>query len=208
MITVDAIKATVCRHYQMAAIDMVSARRSRDVARPRQLAMYLSRKLTPLSLPAIGQRFGKRDHTTVHHAISAVQDRIANDEEFANLVKRLSKRIKRRCKPVHIVTDGVPSQIEPQPHRDDLWLIEDVGKLANMARDGFSAKDIGCELGRTDTAVRNMASRAGITLRRQGGKKTERIDQEYRAFMRDAISGSALLRDAILRLVEPERIAA
>jgi chromosomal replication initiator protein len=62
---------------------MWSARRDRGVARPRQVAMYLARELTPMSLPCIGRLFGKRDHTTVIHAIKTVERLIATDTEFA-----------------------------------------------------------------------------------------------------------------------------
>ena len=57
---------------------MTSARRAREVARPRQVAMYLSKRLTPRSLPEIGRRFGGRDHTTVIHAIKRIKDSCAS----------------------------------------------------------------------------------------------------------------------------------
>src|SRR5207244_2576438 len=64
-ISIDEIQTQVAEHYRIRKAEMVSARRARDVARPRQVAMYLSKQLTPKSLPDIGRRFGGRDHTTV-----------------------------------------------------------------------------------------------------------------------------------------------
>lgn len=65
--TVSEVMSAVSRHYKLPQIEMVSQRRAREVARPRQVAMYLSKRLTPLSLPNIGKIFGNRDHTTVIH---------------------------------------------------------------------------------------------------------------------------------------------
>jgi chromosomal replication initiator protein len=67
------IQAVVCRHYGIPIGEMTSARRSRAVARPRQVAMYLARERTPFSLPHIGRLFGNRDHTTVLHAIRMIE---------------------------------------------------------------------------------------------------------------------------------------
>ena len=62
-ISIDEIQTRVAEHYCIRKAEMVSARRAREVARPRQVAMYLSKQLTPKSLPDIGRRFGGRDHT-------------------------------------------------------------------------------------------------------------------------------------------------
>lgn len=78
---VSHIQAEVASYYGIPLIEMTSARRSFDVAHPRQVAMYLAAELTPKSLPEIGRRFGGRDHTTVIWAIRAVKARIADDPE-------------------------------------------------------------------------------------------------------------------------------
>lgn len=70
--TIAAIQETVARQFGLRRIDMVSARRAREVARPRQVAMYLCRNHTPRSLPEIGRLFGNRDHTTVIHAVKTI----------------------------------------------------------------------------------------------------------------------------------------
>jgi chromosomal replication initiator protein len=68
-VTIDEIQRRVSDHYRIRQSEMSSARRAREVARPRQIAMYLAKQLTPRSLPEIGRRFGGRDHTTVIHAL-------------------------------------------------------------------------------------------------------------------------------------------
>jgi chromosomal replication initiator protein len=72
-ISIDEIQTQVAEHYRIRKAEMVSARRAREVARPRQVAMYLSKQLTPKSLPDIGRRFGGRDHTTVIHAVRQIE---------------------------------------------------------------------------------------------------------------------------------------
>jgi chromosomal replication initiator protein len=76
------IQATVAAYYHLDRMAMTSQRRDKSVSHPRQLAMYLCRELTPRSLPDIGRRFGNRDHTTVMHAIKAVEKRLAGDWEL------------------------------------------------------------------------------------------------------------------------------
>jgi hypothetical protein len=87
------IQHTVASYYGLEPITMKSARRSLDISRPRQVAMYLSAKLTPRSLPEIGRRFGGRDHTTVLHAIRAVEKRMAQDVEVMLDVEVLRERL-------------------------------------------------------------------------------------------------------------------
>jgi chromosomal replication initiator protein len=70
---------------------MSSNCRSRDIARPRQLAMYLSKILTPKSLADIGRKFGKKDHTTVIHAVKKIEELCENDREFMEEVDLLTK---------------------------------------------------------------------------------------------------------------------
>jgi len=72
-LTVDRIQRAVCEEFQVTLNDMVSKRRARIIARPRQVAMFLSKKMTRRSLPDIGRRFGGRDHTTVMHAIKRIE---------------------------------------------------------------------------------------------------------------------------------------
>ena len=78
-ISIDEIQTQVAEHYRIRKAEMTSARRAREVARPRQVAMYLSKQLTPKSLPDIGRRFGGRDHTTVIHAVKQIERLRASD---------------------------------------------------------------------------------------------------------------------------------
>ncbi len=76
--------------------DLVSPRRSKDVALPRQVAMYLARKLTHASYPAIGDRFGKRDHTTVMHAERTVARKLDDDQRLRSTVDQLERDLQTR----------------------------------------------------------------------------------------------------------------
>lgn len=89
IITLDEIQKKIAEFYNIKMADMHSARRSRDIARPRQIAMYLSKKLTSKSLPEIGRSFGGRDHTTVIHAVKAVDKLQAADPSIAEDLKIL-----------------------------------------------------------------------------------------------------------------------
>jgi chromosomal replication initiator protein len=91
-ITIDEIQKKVAEHFNIRVSDMHSARRARQVARPRQVAMYLAKQLTPRSLPEIGRKFGGRDHTTVIHAVRKIEELSAFDASFredVDLLRRL-----------------------------------------------------------------------------------------------------------------------
>lgn len=87
-VTIDEIQRKVADYYSIKLSDLLSARRARDVARPRQVAMFLAKRLTPRSLPDIGRRFGGRDHTTVMHAVKRIEElRIADSELDADIAR-------------------------------------------------------------------------------------------------------------------------
>jgi chromosomal replication initiator protein len=92
-VTIEEIQKRVAEHYNIKVSDMHSARRSRAVARPRQVAMYLSKQLTPRSLPEIGRKFGGRDHTTVMHACRKVEELKAADPSFSEDVELLRRML-------------------------------------------------------------------------------------------------------------------
>lgn len=81
-ITIDEIQRAVCAHYKLDKAEMASKRRVRAIARPRQIAMYLAKELTPRSYPEIGRRFGGRDHSTVIHAVRTVEALRVSDSEL------------------------------------------------------------------------------------------------------------------------------
>ena len=92
-ISIDEIQTQVAEHYRIRKAEMTSARRAREVARPRQVAMYLSKQLTPKSLPDIGRRFGGRDHTTVIHAVRQIERLRASDAELDADIRLLTRQL-------------------------------------------------------------------------------------------------------------------
>jgi chromosomal replication initiator protein len=93
-VTIESIQKTVAEYYQIRANDLLSAKRSRSIARPRQIAMTLAKELTNHSLPEIGNAFGGRDHTTVIHANKKILELRETDprieEDYSNLLRTLS----------------------------------------------------------------------------------------------------------------------
>jgi chromosomal replication initiator protein len=92
-ITIDEIQKRVAEHYNIKLTDMHSARRERQVARPRQVAMYLAKHLTPRSLPEIGRKFGGRDHTTVIHAVRKVEELSGQDQAMRDDIALLKRQL-------------------------------------------------------------------------------------------------------------------
>ncbi|MCA8932334.1 MAG: chromosomal replication initiator protein DnaA, partial [Rhodospirillaceae bacterium] len=92
-VTIDEIQKAVASHFRIKVSDMHSARRARAVARPRQVAMWLCKQLTPRSLPEIGRKFGGRDHTTVMHAVRKIEELSATDASFAEDLELLRRTL-------------------------------------------------------------------------------------------------------------------
>ncbi|WP_204244766.1 chromosomal replication initiator protein DnaA [Parasphingorhabdus marina] len=92
-ITIDEIQRTVCEYYRLDRNEMSSKRRARAVARPRQVAMYLAKVMTPRSYPEIGRKFGGRDHSTVIHAVKLVEQLRGEDTEMDNDVRMLLRQL-------------------------------------------------------------------------------------------------------------------
>lgn len=92
-ITIDEIQRKVAEHYNIRLSDMHSARRARNVARPRQVAMYLAKQLTARSLPEIGRKFGGRDHTTVMHAVRKIEELTGDDAQIAQDVEIIRRAL-------------------------------------------------------------------------------------------------------------------
>ena len=88
-VTVDKIQNTVSNFYNIPLNEMLSQRRSRPLARPRQIAMYLAKKMTTRSLPEIGRRFANRDHTTVIHAVKTITRLSEQDEEMKKNINQI-----------------------------------------------------------------------------------------------------------------------
>jgi chromosomal replication initiator protein len=92
-VNIDLIKDVVVDYYNLKNEDMTSKKRTQKIAFPRQIAMYLSRELTDLSLPHIGEEFGGRDHTTVIHAYNKIEEKIEEDNKFSNVIDKIISRI-------------------------------------------------------------------------------------------------------------------
>jgi chromosomal replication initiator protein len=93
-ITIDDIQKATADHYGLKQADLVSERRARAVARPRQAAMWLAKRLTTRSLPDIGRRFGGRDHTTVIHAVRRIEALKATDSQLAQDLEVLARKLR------------------------------------------------------------------------------------------------------------------
>lgn len=94
LITIENIQKTVADYYKIKVADMHSKRRPANIARPRQIAMYLTKELTQHSLPEIGENFGGRDHTTVMHAVRKITQERQNDAELNHEIHVLEQMIR------------------------------------------------------------------------------------------------------------------
>lgn len=92
-VKIEDIQRIVARQYNVSRADLLSSRRTANVVRPRQVAMYLAKTLTLRSLPEIGRRFGGRDHTTVLHAVRKIEGLVGNDTTFAEEIEVLKRQL-------------------------------------------------------------------------------------------------------------------
>ncbi|MGH7788893.1 MAG: chromosomal replication initiator protein DnaA [Candidatus Binatia bacterium] len=94
-VTIESIQKAVCEFFRIRPTDLRSKKRTRTIAQPRQVAMYLCRRYTDASFPVIGDRFGGRDHSTVIHAAQVVERRLRDDPTFRATVERLERLLER-----------------------------------------------------------------------------------------------------------------
>ena len=92
-VTINLIQDVVANYYNLNIDELKSQRRTRNIAYPRQIAMYLSRKLTDMSLPKIGEEFGGRDHTTVIHAYEKISENLNSDENLQHTIDEITKKL-------------------------------------------------------------------------------------------------------------------
>ena len=90
-LSIEDIQRVVSRHYNVSRQELVSDRRTRVIVKPRQIAMYLAKIMTPRSLPEIGRRFGGRDHSTVLHAIRKIDELAKQDDKLARELELLMR---------------------------------------------------------------------------------------------------------------------
>ena len=93
LINVESIQNIVATYFNLNIREMLSARRSRSLARPRQIAMYLAKQLTTNSLPDIGRKFSNRDHTTVIHAVKKIEELMKKDNEIEQSIIEIKKKL-------------------------------------------------------------------------------------------------------------------
>jgi chromosomal replication initiator protein len=93
-ITIENIKKKVCEFYNISVADLNSLKRSRNIAKPRHVAMYLARKHTSLSLPEIGRNFGGKDHTSVMHAVKKIEENFKTDLSFQSKFRDLERGLR------------------------------------------------------------------------------------------------------------------
>ena len=92
-VNVELIQKLVASHFNLNIQELLSPRRSRSLARPRQIAMYLAKQHTTNSLPDIGRKFSNRDHTTVIHAVKKISELIKIDNDIRENVNELKKKL-------------------------------------------------------------------------------------------------------------------
>jgi chromosomal replication initiator protein len=92
-ITVEGIQKTICDYYNLKIGDLKAKRRTKNIAFPRQVAMYLCRKYTETSFPAIGDKFGGRDHSTVIHASKTIEKKIKEDPYMQTTIEKLERNL-------------------------------------------------------------------------------------------------------------------
>lgn len=90
-VTIEEIQRKVSEHYNIRLADMIGPKRMRNIARPRQVAMWLAKQLTPRSLPEIGRRFGGRDHTTIMHGVRKIEELMATDSQLSDDLQMLRR---------------------------------------------------------------------------------------------------------------------
>ena len=92
-VTIEEIQRRVAEHYNVRLSDLIGPKRVRTIARPRQIAMYLAKQLTPRSLPEIGRRFGGRDHTTIMHGVRRIEELMTTDSQLSDDLQLLRRQL-------------------------------------------------------------------------------------------------------------------
>jgi chromosomal replication initiator protein len=92
-VTIESIQKTICDYFNIKLGDLKAKRRTKNIAVPRQVAMYLARKYTSTSFPAIGSKFGGRDHSTVIHAAKTIEKKIKDDPQMQSTIEKLEKNL-------------------------------------------------------------------------------------------------------------------
>jgi len=92
---VDRIKSVVADHFAVSVEDLVGSSRTKAISLPRQVAMFLGREMTNLSLPAIGNSFGGRDHTTVMYAVQKIESALGQNSRLSSVLEELRQKVRQ-----------------------------------------------------------------------------------------------------------------
>lgn len=160
-VTIRYILRHVSAFYGITTTDIVSARRTADIILPRQIAAYLARTMTVKSFPAIGNQLGKRDHTTILHAVCMVEKALRESADLAAEVVELMRRIEAREPPA-----AGNSSIVKKPRASasrSFWNAENVGRLIAMWEQGLSVSACAQRLGRKLDNVSWKIAHLGLT---------------------------------------------
>jgi chromosomal replication initiator protein len=95
-LTIESIQKTICDYYHIKLTDLKAKRRTKNIALPRQVAMYLCRKYTAISFPVIGDKFGGRDHSTVIHASKTIERKIKADPSMQSAIESIERSLNTR----------------------------------------------------------------------------------------------------------------
>jgi hypothetical protein len=169
----------VAAFYRVSLIGLASARRERKIVHPRQVAMYLARKLTVFSLPQIGDRLGGRDHTTILYGARKIEDMLPGDAELAAEVAEIVRRVEAREAVVWVPPDPPAVKrakmikksrlrlvLSPRPKKPPFWDEARDAELIRLWREGFSSDAIGERWGKRRQSINARAKKIGLPPRR------------------------------------------
>ena len=151
----------VARHYNVSKADLLSGRRTRTIVRPRQIAMYLAKVLTPRSLPEIGRRFGGRDHTTVLHAVRKIEGLIEGDKTLAEEIELL-KRTDRRVSGAAARPGSTADADWRWTTRSAVLALSDPNRPVSLVRSRSTVASRGYPLGTDETNMRATVERSHL----------------------------------------------
>jgi hypothetical protein len=169
------ILAHVAAFYGLSMVEIESNRRQARIVRPRQIAMYLARRLTPRSLPEIGRMMGGRDHTTVIHGSTKIEKELPHSETLAADVNDLIRRIDRgepaRAVPPPPLPQRKASLYGKSSPRGIFWTEQRTAEFIRLWNDGLSSDDLAERFGRGRSAINKIGRKLGLTSRIGGRRK-------------------------------------
>jgi hypothetical protein len=171
----------VAAFYGISMVEMIADRREKRIVKPRQVAMYLARLLTPRSLPEIGRRLGGKDHTTVLHGCRVITADLETSEALAADVADLTRRIDAR-EPVVVKPKPIQrAKFSPSPNlyvhasrHEPFWDERRTAEFIRLWNEGLSSVDMGERFGRSAGGITEKARKMGLQSRRGNWRPQER----------------------------------